>query len=222
MHMEKKNIVIAVLSMLLVALGGLLVYLAFSGKGTSTTSVPEESWQRALPIPTNEDAVASVPGSQAPVASSETKRYENGKYGFAIDIPRDFWYEENEHEYPGEGPESSATLTFSLGIQNPALEPEPIATFDGTTHTPKYGTFFTVGVHDKSGGIAPPNGLDYAKTTPVTVGGLSGTRYDDRSYSLLGKSFVYSIDRYVSENGVTETPEMKKVFEDIVKTFKFE
>lgn len=218
MHMEKKNVAIAVLSALLIVLGGVVVYLVFNGKSATAPSVPEESQRHALPAPTDTDASTPVATPQA----SATKHYENKQYGFSFDVPGNYWYEGSENKFHGEGPGPTATLLYDIEVDDPRLTPEPIATLDGTTHTPKYGTLLRIGVHDKSGGIAPPNGMDYAKATPVTVGGLSGTRYDDVSYSLLGKNFVYSIDRYPSETGATETPEMKKAFEDVVNTLKFE
>ncbi|HWQ60266.1 MAG TPA: hypothetical protein VN420_03920 [Candidatus Fimivivens sp.] len=220
--MEKKNIAIAVLSALLIILGAAIVYLVFNGKGKETPSIPKGGVASVSPVPANADVSARVADSQSTVAPSATKRYENRKYGFSFDMPGNYWYEEGENKYHGEGPGPTATLLYNVEVDDPRLTPEPIGTFDGTTHTPKFGTLLWIGVHDKSGGIVPPNGLDYAKAIPVTVGGLSGTRYDDTSYSLLGKNFVYSIDLYSSETGATETPEMKKAFEDIVKTFKFE
>jgi hypothetical protein len=219
MDMEKKKLAIMAFSVLIVVSGGIVTFSVFSGKGTMQTAVPEESQRRALPVPTSADASVTVAaGPQA----SETKRYENKRYGFSFDIPGDYWYEEGENEYRGEGPGSTATLLYAVEVEDPRLTPEPISTLDGTTHTPKFGTLFTIEVHDKAEGIVPPNGMDYAVATQVQIGGLSGMRYDDRAYSLQGKNFVYSIGLYASETDATEAPEMKKAFEDIVKTMQFE
>jgi len=149
--------------------------------------------------------------------ASAPKRYENAKYGFSLDIPKDFWFEENANLWPI-GP------IFALEIEHPKLKPEEVGHPDGTTTMTKYGQLVDVFVcdHLKRSCVSNgrPNGLMSDHQTTAVVGGLPAEKFDDKAYFVVTKQYEYTFQLHPSSQidslSTSDRAEMKQAFEDIV------
>lgn len=180
---------------------------------SQTTLTPQQSLPTA-PASTTETPVA-VPASM--LTTETAKRYANATYGFSFLMPKEYWYEERDF---GPSSDGIASPLFSVSVEHPTLRPEPLSRTDGSTWTPKYGVLMTVDAYASAHGMRAPGGMDYSAAVPTTVGGLSATKFDDRGYAVAGKRYSYFIGLDPSDSA--GTAEMKRAFEDVVRTLRFE
>ncbi|MEI7749676.1 MAG: hypothetical protein WCJ25_01590 [Candidatus Moraniibacteriota bacterium] len=155
--------------------------------------------------------------------SATSKHYENAKYGFSLDMPKDFWFEENTDNWDV-GP------VFSVDVEHPALKPDSKDHPDGTTTMSKYGILLSVSVCDRSlnRGKCPVNGkidgMDFKRQSEVSIGGLTAQKFDDKAYVVLGKKYDYEIilnPSLADSLSVADLKGVSRLFEDIVKTVRF-
>ncbi len=161
----------------------------------------------------------------SPVKTAEI--LEKKKFGFSIAIPDGLKYEETEYENPEPG--AGGYVAYVLQIEDPALKSEAMWDAEKEEYVfPKYGgIFMTVVVFDKSKDgtlgnmeVSAPNGMDFKTVAPADIDGLKGKKFDDTQYSVTDGKYQYRIGLWVS--GEEEvTPEMKKRFEDVVRTIQF-
>ncbi|MEI6650687.1 MAG: hypothetical protein WCL23_04635 [Candidatus Moraniibacteriota bacterium] len=191
-----------------------------SGSGQTRTDTKPTIPETPVSVkPTTETAAPTQPAQPL----QPTKHYDNAKYGFSFDIPKDAWFEENTDAWDV-GP------VFSVDVEHPKLKPESKDHPTGTTTMSKFGTLFSVSVCDRSlnrgkclvnGKI---DGLDFKQQSATTIGGLSAQKFDDRAYVVEGRRFDYEIILNPSlSNSLTPSDlrDMKQMFEDIVKTIRF-
>lgn len=161
----------------------------------------------------------------SPVKTAEI--LEKQKFGFSVQIPEGLKYEETEYQNPEPG--AGGYVSYVLQIEDPALKSEAIWDTEKEEYvSPKYGgIFMTVVVFDKSKDgtlgemeVSAPNGMDFKTETPADVDGLKGKKFDDTQYSVTDGKYQYKVGLWTPGDGEV-TPEMKKRFEDVVRTIEF-
>ncbi|MEI7750054.1 MAG: PsbP-related protein [Candidatus Moraniibacteriota bacterium] len=154
--------------------------------------------------------------------TASLKLYENAKYGFSLDLPPTYWYDEVSD------PGAPAAMEFTLVVEDPRLRIiTPIISKDNSIRLPKYGQLFSVIVRDISrinpnDPIIGLNDTESKLKSSATIGGVVGSRYSDCAYIVRNGKYEYEFLLESGDNsGATHTPEMKQAFEDIVKTVRF-
>ena len=74
--------------------------------------------------------------------------------------------------------------------------------------------------HNLSMNFPLKKSMDFKTEIPADIDGLKGKKFDDTRYSVTDGKYQYKIGLWTSGDGEV-TPEMKRRFEDIVKTIKF-
>lgn len=215
--------VIAFVVLALSVTGYLLTRKSVSPSGKSVNSVKTES--ASDPIQGNATKATPPAATPSSLTAVETKRYANAKYGFSFLMPKDYWYEEADGTTWDVGP------VFIIAIERPGLAPEEIGQSDGTTAMSKYGILMSVSVCDRSldrgkclvdGRI---DGLTFSSERKAVLGGRDAMAFDDLAYTVVTDKYEYAItlDPPLRDTiGPSDLESMKRAFEGIVQTIRFE
>lgn len=218
-HMKNRTIVLVLSVSAVVFVASSVSYFMLTPRA-STKAKPSAVGQPAGEVVTPaESRTPSTTETAAPLSIQNAKRYANPVYGFSFLMPKEYWYEEMTIPETGDGFPSPV---FSVLVEHPALPSISVPTPSGSTMMSKYGVLFSVDVYPLDHGTAAPSGMDHRSAVPASVGGLNGIRYDDRGYSVAGKSYSYYVGRYPSDSGTNDSEAMKAAFEEVVRTFRFE
>lgn len=135
----------------------------------------------------------TAPSNTAPPAetASDCEKYINSKYGFEIEYPKNYTYEEKT-------PKGNLTqiifVNSTLGSENQLF----------------------ITVNDKKGEISVPEGVDAALVKDVTIGGVVGKDFGDVSYIVDSGQYRYELSVNKDANAT-----LKIMLKVLVQSFKF-
>ncbi len=219
--MKNRSLIIAFV------LSVVLMFVSVTGYFMTRSDSSTKNPVGTLPPNAVKSIVADAVPTPAPISTPApvaTKKYTNAAFGFSLQLPKDYWYEEQTEDW-GVGP------VFSLDVQHPGLKPASESHPNGTTTMTKYGNLMFVNICDRSlnrgkclvdGKI---DGMAFDRQSASELGGRSAQKFDDKAYVVVTDKYEYEIVLNPSLSGSLTTDEMKAMkqsFEDVVKTILFE